>query len=342
MFFNIFIDLCLSVFLFFITLIVLLVLSLNDLLELWLSHELWIKHLQPWKRLEELSTGLMSVSLSKWERNWSAHFRFLSLNFWCLDRNSLLHWLWNEWLSFVNKFCIIYWSFLLFFFLFLSSWSILLGLMLLVGFILSLLFRNFLKFSLWWILIVLLSRFICNRAEFFGEMQLSQVYIFSIELFTIFVSEWSRAFKWFLLELFNSLIILFGQSSKFSRQVQHEAWKNLSSSIHLAMSINVTTMQELIIKHDNQLWISFTNDDSSGSEWNVLSHSRVQVHNSVSNSEVLDSTLIALWTSPVWELFLIDGSKVQLLSLFDIEINRAIISLNIVGMVSQLVNHVLI
>lgn len=82
-------------------------------------------------------------------------------------------------------------------------------------------------------------------------------------------------------------------------------WFNLSSSIHLAVAKYIIAMQELLVEHDDQLGVGFADDRTSGSKCDILSQGRIEVHDSIANSEIVDGARQQIWAVPVWEALLV-------------------------------------
>lgn len=100
-------------------------------------------------------------------------------------------------------------------------------------------------------------------------------------------------------------MILFHHTSEGSGQIQKVIWFNSSSSVHLAVARYIISMQELLIEHDDQLGVGFADDRASGSKCNILSQSRIEVHDSIANSEIADGARRQVWAAPVWEALLV-------------------------------------
>jgi len=292
-----------------------IILSLNNLLELRLVHELWIEHFQPRQRTEKPAL-------------WLAHGQGLDIS-----RFSLVnHFLFRGWLSFVDHFLLRGLGLLLL--IEVSARSILLRLME---------FRSF--FSLGLRLCFRLSNFcglllalVLNRAELFIEMKLSG--ILRKRGTGVLVGERSEPFKRLLLELLNSLIIVFVEPCKLSWEIEHVLRVDLGTSIHLAMAINAVTMQELIIEQNDQSWLSLSDDTASSSERNELSEGRVQIHDSISNSEVIDSGFFSLVAKPIRELLLIDGWQLDGLNWLDLKVYGSVALLDVLAVISELRDQV--
>lgn len=74
-----------------------------------------------------------------------------------------------------------------------------------------------------------------------------------------------------LLEVSNQISVVLGHRSKVGGEVKQVFGLNISSSVVLALSINISSVEELLVKHHNYLLFSFTNHSSSESEGDELS-----------------------------------------------------------------------
>jgi hypothetical protein len=82
--------------------------------------------------------------------------------------------------------------------------------------------------------------------------------------------------------------VLLLEASELLGQVDNETWAQESTSIFVAVTIDVITIQELFIKHYDNLVICLSNHSTSKTKWNVLSVSRIHVHDTVTNREIID------------------------------------------------------
>lgn len=89
-------------------------------------------------------------------------------------------------------------------------------------------------------------------------------------------------------------------------EIQKIFWKYLGSFVVLTVTINVITIQELFIKHHNNLRLRFTHYSSSETKWDVTSQRRIEVHDSVTYSKSINSRLGKVRPKPVWIVFLIN------------------------------------
>jgi len=105
-------------------------------------------------------------------------------------------------------------------------------------------------------------------------------------------------------------------------------WLNLSSSVHLAVTKDVISMQELLIEHDDQLGLSPANDGAPGSEWYILSESRIETHDSVTDSEIVNSARLQEWPAPEGEALLEQVVCLHNLHFLDFEVYRSEVALH--------------
>jgi len=86
-------------------------------------------------------------------------------------------------------------------------------------------------------------------------------------------------------------------------------------------------MQELLIKHDDQFGLSFTNDGTPGSEWHILPESRIEIHDPVADSEIANSARLQVWAAPEGKALLVQVVHLHNLQLLDFEVYRTEVAL---------------
>jgi hypothetical protein len=105
------------------------------------------------------------------------------------------------------------------------------------------------------------------------------------------------------------------------------------------MAIDIVSMQELLIKHDDYFGLSLAYNSSSEAKWNVLSQGGVEVHDSVSNLEIIDVLLLLIWSKPIWEALLIYVLNSNCFNLFSLKVDSIIIFNNEVIMILELIDQ---
>lgn len=73
--------------------------------------------------------------------------------------------------------------------------------------------------------------------------------------------------------------------------VHQVSWVDEGASVQLTLSIDAITLNELLIKHDNNLLLSLSNDRSTSAVRDVESLDRTHVEHSVANLELISSVL---------------------------------------------------
>lgn len=105
------------------------------------------------------------------------------------------------------------------------------------------------------------------------------------------------------------------------------------------MAKYIISVQELFVKHDDQLGLGFSDDCAPGSEWNVLSQSRIEIHDSVAHSKIVGATLFQIRAAPVGETLLIDVMIFDDLYLLHFEVDCAKVALDVLVVRLKLLNE---
>jgi len=94
--------------------------------------------------------------------------------------------------------------------------------------------------------------------------------------------------------------------------------------------MDIVSVHELFIKHNNQFLLCLTHHSSSCTEWNELPQGRIEIEHSISNPKVCDSALFIEWPTPEWEGFLIHILDLQSLNCLHFEINGCIVTFDMI------------
>lgn len=107
------------------------------------------------------------------------------------------------------------------------------------------------------------------------------------------------ALKWLLLEVLNggevlgtSISTWIGESGERARQIEQVLGVDGTASVGLTVAVDARSVQVRLIEHHQNVVLSLTNNSTTVAERYVLTKSRVDVHDSVADAEVVHSLLV--------------------------------------------------
>lgn len=133
--------------------------------------------------------------------------------------------------------------------------------------------------------------------------------------------------KWCFFKTSSDFSIFLLNRSELLGQVNEVRRINEATSKILAMTINVVTIKELIIKDYNDFVICLSNNSTSVTKRNVFSSYTIYIHNSIANFKVFNFIELE-WKCPEWELFLENHVWFKVFNIFTSQFHLLIMILN--------------
>lgn len=134
--------------------------------------------------------------------------------------------------------------------------------------------------------------------------------------------------------------VVLTQSRNLPAHVQKMVWIHLGSPVLLAVTMNIVSVQELLVKHHDARCFRLAHHCASRSEGDELPLSGVEVQDPVADFEVRDLVSLVVRSAPEGELLLEDVDELHGLGLLDLQVDSLVELADVLRVVLQLLHQV--